>query len=524
MAAQEIGVAPPQRRTGLIVVHGIGNQPPGRAAERVAQWLSDESAPEEQGASVGDVPVRAACVHGEEVAVCEAHWASESHPDNPPRVNNALGILPELIRSTMGGIRVAARPQEDPEGGAGLPELLYFVYLLVLIAVPPADLILDFPADGFVIWAWRVLFAGLCVHSVWYVIRRRYLLGNGKGMARLGYWVGDLVRIVLRPFLSLIAAGSILMLLVMTAIALPVNVLGMAAAWLFRAVGWPLTKVRLGWVARWVHRLGWMVVVMPVNSYLQVLKAFVTLLSIALSDASLRLRVRALLMIPAIGAAFWALFLLCWWLIMVPTAIIFVSREEMIEDPESLILNLVVIALFAGTYFLAVRLFLPVLDLLLDVSNYHLASSSERSTYFGRLDDAVSHLEEAGYNDLHILAHSLGTVLVFDWLKQRSPSDPPIASLHTIGSPLEKFWFVDYEGERRRDATGLEGCVERSWTNYWAASDPVSGRLKCFDGPGLKVRNRRMRWLGAILLSHVAYWKRDEVIESLRQELRHGAE
>ena len=93
--------------------------------------------------------------------------------------------------------------------------------------------------------------------------------------------------------------------------------------------------------------------------------------------------------------------------------------------------------------------------------------------------------------------------------------------LHTIGSPLDKFWYIDHSHARRHsDQKGLENRISHVWINYWAYSDPVSGRLNHYDAPGLRVINKRLRWLGLPLLSHVRYWNESEVIDEMRNEIR----
>lgn len=55
-----------------------------------------------------------------------------------------------------------------------------------------------------------------------------------------------------------------------------------------------------------------------------------------------------------------------------------------------------------------------------------------------------------------MVAHSLGRALAYDWIWKRDNDDgikhPPVTALHTAGSPLNKFWFVDHTvSERTRD-------------------------------------------------------------------------
>jgi hypothetical protein len=166
------------------------------------------------------------------------------------------------------------------------------------------------------------------------------------------------------------------------------------------------------------------------------------------------------------------------------------------------------------------RRVLPGIDLLLDVANYHLASDVERRTYHDRIARAVDALVKSGCQEVHVLAHSLGTVLFYDWLKSTQPGAYPIASLTTIGSPLDTFWFIDHGVSRRRaDRSGLEAHLRGAWTNYWSFWDPVSGPLACYDGPNKPVVNRRLRPLGLFIACHGKYWKNAKVLQALREGL-----
>ncbi len=91
--------------------------------------------------------------------------------------------------------------------------------------------------------------------------------------------------------------------------------------------------------------------------------------------------------------------------------------------------------------------------------------------------------------------------------------------LHTIGSPLNKFWYLDHaRSARLTDRQGLPRLGGR-WTNYWAWSDIVSGFLARYGTNAGGVSNTRIRWLGLALFSHGRYWKNPVVLAGVRREI-----
>jgi len=157
------------------------------------------------------------------------------------------------------------------------------------------------------------------------------------------------------------------------------------------------------------------------------------------------------------------------------------------------------------------------LDLLLDIQNYHIASMEDRSPYQQRVDQAVRALRDSGCTEIHIVAHSLGSVIVYDWLSTTPSTDLPLMALHTLGSPLNKFWYVDHARRRRfADVNLLANFPACRWTNYWAFSDVVSGPSTRYKAPGAKSRDKRIRWLGPVLVSHVYYWTNAIVLSGIR--------
>ena len=178
-----------------------------------------------------------------------------------------------------------------------------------------------------------------------------------------------------------------------------------------------------------------------------------------------------------------------------------------------------VYAIVFGLYLILLKGLLPVIDLILDIGNYHLASDVDRRKYHERIEQAVESLLDSGCREIHILAHSLGSVITYDWPSPRSDRYA-VTVLHTIGSPLNKFWYIDHSRPRRHaDREGLARRLGGRWTNYWAWSDVVSGLLARYGTSRGGVANTRLRWLGPVLLSHVRYWTNLVVFAGIRHEL-----
>lgn len=131
------------------------------------------------------------------------------------------------------------------------------------------------------------------------------------------------------------------------------------------------------------------------------------------------------------------------------------------------------------------------------------------------LDQAI---QRDGCTEIHVLAHSLGTVVVHQALARATdalPSRDPaarITRLYTIGCPLEKirfFWPKLFE--KRIDVAVVRegrviGDVDTSlrWDNFWSRADAVSGELSSF--PGLpKPTNHPATGLGGFFTAHVRY-------------------
>ncbi len=248
--------------------------------------------------------------------------------------------------------------------------------------------------------------------------------------------------------------------------------------------------------------------VLPFHCLLEALKAIGNLASIALTEKGLIIQAASLV----------------WAIAIFPIFLLLTAVSEVLLLPAILWsmgdLDWIGFAFVVGVYLLLVKLSLPAIDLVLDIGNYYLASEQERLSYYRPIEEAVEKLEGLGCRDIQILAHSLGTVITYDWLRC-SGQRHPISAVHAIGSPLNKFWYLDHSRRRRlADEEAFANFPGLRWNNYWAWSDGLaSGSLARFGSSGLAVRNERLRWLGVVGWSHVRYWKRPEVLDAVRREL-----
>ncbi len=130
-----------------------------------------------------------------------------------------------------------------------------------------------------------------------------------------------------------------------------------------------------------------------------------------------------------------------------------------------------------------------------------------------RFYDQLLKAQADGCETIHVVAHSLGTVVAYHALTglgfdagTRTDTDAirsalaKVRRLYTIGSPLEKIRFF---WPRLTPAGAAFGTPAFQWDNFVSWFDPVAGTLKRFDEWG-KVSNHRLLG-GGFVRGHVVY-------------------
>lgn len=520
---------------GVVLVHGIGNQRPGMLGHEMMMRLADGGTCAESIFSLpvdsrhtqvnGDilevVPTHRLTVRGTQVQLREANWAPLSHPDNPPRLRLAPYVFRDFVETVSAAwyssaIASAYRRLNRKASATratilwgGVALIVTVLFLLAYFGQVPTDL-------TYGVLTGSLLLSGF--YLMYRILRYRYLLlrhaSRKRRIAALVLWLPIAYVAGFLQLVVLFASAEILIFLffaVLVAVAL--DYVAYIPTQVFCALGWVFAKLRMKTTRRWVHRLGWVMIVLPVHTILQAVKATGNLISIFLTEPEARVR---------LATVRWFLGVYGWFLItavfseflLLPLIMFFQGGVG------EIMANLNAIIVLTVVYLLILKRSLPAVDLILDISNYHLASVKDRLPYYDAVEKAVTSLRETGCVEIHILAHSLGSVITYDWLCSNRSEDCPIATLHTIGSPLNKFWYIDHMRTRRlADKEGLASLPVRRWTNYWAYSDVISGFLARYGGPTAGISHKRLRRLGPAFVSHVRYWKNPVVLDSIREEV-----
>ena len=145
----------------------------------------------------------------------------------------------------------------------------------------------------------------------------------------------------------------------------------------------------------------------------------------------------------------------------------------------------------------------------------------------GRFYDRLLRARNDGCQSIQIVAHSLGTVVMYHALRglrldeaarpDRTALSEAMASiehLYTIGSPLEKIRFF-WPG--LRPETNLADERPIAWDNFVSYFDPVAGILRRFNEWG-PVNNHRLLG-GGFLSGHVVYERSDVFLGRLTEGL-----
>lgn len=213
------------------------------------------------------------------------------------------------------------------------------------------------------------------------------------------------------------------------------------------------------------------------------------------------------------------------------------GRDTKIQDAEELIDY--TLDEYAGDVFTYVNSSVGAL------TDDRLASSS--MNIIQRFNEQLDRAIRDGCDEIHILAHSLGTLVMYHGLTAHfsppaGPNDtspagqrlPTLARIYTIGSPLEKILFL-WPKLIRRDlprpvgflngkpvpfSVAVEHTVHRGfqWHNFYDLFDPVCGKLKRLP-QWAKVENHRSFGRGGVFRAHVNYYKNPEVLSIVTQGL-----
>jgi hypothetical protein len=156
-----------------------------------------------------------------------------------------------------------------------------------------------------------------------------------------------------------------------------------------------------------------------------------------------------------------------------------------------------------------------------DVPNYMQSIVAGEGPAFEILKRFHAQVERArhdGCDVVHVLAHSLGTVVAFHALSGLGLAEgqqrPAPSRLFTIGSPLEKirfFWPWTVHMKAALDP-------DFRWVNFHHRADRVSGSLKRF-ATSFKLQNVRLKGGGGLLRSHVVYERSPEFLSVLTATL-----
>lgn len=142
-----------------------------------------------------------------------------------------------------------------------------------------------------------------------------------------------------------------------------------------------------------------------------------------------------------------------------------------------------------------------------------------------RLDILVDELVvDRGVKELVFLAHSQGTVIVYDYLR----SNPALRDIRvhvlTAGSPLGAlyaYYFNEYDDMEQ--ALPAIGPQVASWTNLYRADDPIAGPIMTEQPAGLAREDQGSGLLFQDIAmkpgGHLRYWKEPIVCDTIRNLL-----
>ncbi len=486
------------RRVGLLVMHGIGDQSPGSVAAPLASLYAE--------AGIKPYHVQDLCWSVENsdhtLLVAEANWSRISSPDNLPEIRLGIHILPRMLSGVAEGYRTCFGLAKNlPSRPVPWIWVLLIYSLLILFLVSMAS-------KGDQLARIAVIFGALLSFPICFQL---------EGLLRLTKWWTMPFRVAL----ALLLVPLVGVFLFTFAIWLPTTVVLSGLIFIPTIVVWPLVQSikelskigAFGPIRIWVHRITWVVLVGPVQGFAQAAMSMCNIFSYSFTGPGSLVGKILTLYLGSTVFSLGILFVLIW-LMAIASPLVF-SQDIYAYAPDWL--SSVIWLLPFGIALVLVKFALPLIDLLLDVSRYHLASPEERKRYTKYAWDGIMCLRSLDCTEIHILAHSLGTVIVYDWLRKTPAGEKKdVLSLTTIGSPLNKFWYMDHSYQER--IQDIEGSVVAglTWNNFYAWSDPVSSRLGKY---GTGIIEERLRWLGVWGVAHVNYWSNDKVAQTIRRHL-----
>lgn len=535
-----------------MIIHGIGHQQEGTIARTIASELTRlDNSITSLVQPTENSPVVSIQLSEQTVLIAEGHWADLSHVDNLPILHLKSDTFINVLQSLKHGWNYLVFHQRVPSTsnpiaffsyvGMSIVAGIWLVTQLLLISgrlwvsLPPQLKITVIQLENskvLLICFW--IFIGANILFVMRQWVKTFVEPTTAHWATAGIFFipalyAGMFRAALASFGFIIGVPATVALLIL---ALVTNVVGVVFLYPLQQLSSALT----GWATPkflcWIHRFAHVTVVMPVQSIVQAAKSFGNLIVLVSSDHKLCDRLVAAIWINIIFMVF-ALYFLLAGVILSPVLgplgdIIQKWRDDLdktipldliISSLESLLIGLALIVLLAQWKWVN-----TLFDLILDVSNYHLASISDRKKLWDRVEAGYQALQKVGCTQIHILAHSLGSVIVYDWLHNRQTlPEATITSLYTIGSPLDKFWYIDYASNRNPPPESNDrGPRIMSWTNFWSILDIVSGKLHHVRPISGTIDNVHLWGLGYPLACHVDYWTNATVLKSIYNTILHG--
>ncbi|MEQ1717459.1 MAG: hypothetical protein ABL907_16025 [Hyphomicrobium sp.] len=121
------------------------------------------------------------------------------------------------------------------------------------------------------------------------------------------------------------------------------------------------------------------------------------------------------------------------------------------------------------------------------------------------------HIKPGGFDDVIFVAHSQGSVIAYDYIRDHGPGYPELGgarpSLLTFGSPIGTI-YQTYFCEYQKDAPVSDGMRNglKAWVNLYRVDDYIGGRIEPPDG--VSIQNIAMK---SSKHRHTEYWIEDKL-------------